>query len=72
MISPSDIARAAAAALFAGWALYTEFRLRQSLESNANLKRLLDDKNIQKSVDSLSDTDLRNELTKDISGGDSS
>ena len=66
MISTAGIVKAATAAAFAAWALWTEFRLRSAETTNAQLRRLLNDKNIHEKNASLSDADLRAKLDADV------
>ncbi len=65
----ANIVKVAAAAVFALWAVYTEFRLRNAQISNEVLRRQLDDKNIESTVDVLSGDAARAELSKNIGPG---
>lgn len=69
MTSVSGIVKAATGALIVIWAVWTEWRLRQSQTDNANLRRALAKANIKVAVESLPDDQLRAELDKDVSGG---
>lgn len=66
-MSIDGIVKALVAACLVAWGLFVEFRMHQVQSANELLKRELDDKNIEASVKSLSDSDLHNELNKDIS-----
>jgi len=68
MISTAGIVKAATAAAFAAWALWTEFRLRSAETSNAQLRRLLDDGKIHEKNAALSDDELRAALDADVKG----
>ena len=67
MMSANGILKAFAAAVFAAWALYTEFRLHRAQDANELLKRRLDDEEIVSNVKSLPNDQLKSELNKDLS-----
>jgi hypothetical protein len=69
MTSFSEIAKTATGALIVIWAVWTEWRLRQSQSDNAQLRRTLAKANIKNAVESESDDALRAELDNDVSGG---
>jgi hypothetical protein len=71
MISPSDIAKAASAALFACWAIFTEFRLQKYQRADEGLKRDLSDKEIEDAANGMSNDDLARQLSKELGGSNS-
>lgn len=66
-MSLKDIAGAVAAALALTWGIYTEFRLRQAQDANIKLRTIFNDQKSKDIIHGESDTDLSNELSKDIS-----
>ncbi len=68
MTSLSGISKAVVGAVIVLWALWTEWRLRQSQSDNAQLRRSLAKANIKADVESESDDQLRAELDKDVRG----
>ena len=65
-MSIQDILKAATAALFALWAIYTEFRLRRAQDANEIMRRSLNDQKITDAIKAMPDSDLKSELSKDI------
>jgi hypothetical protein len=62
LISTAGIIKAATAAVFAAWAIWTEIRMRQAESSNAQLRRQLGDKIIEDANAALPDDALRSKL----------
>jgi hypothetical protein len=68
MMSTAGIIKAATAAAFAAWAIWTELRLRQAESSNAQLRRKFNDKEIEDANAALSDDALRAKLDGLVKG----
>ena len=69
MMTPTGITEALGGALALLWAAWTEIRLRQQQNANATMLLQLNNEKIKEAVHSSSDDALRDELSKDVSGG---
>ena len=68
MNSLSVIGKAVGAVLIAGWAVWTELRLRQAQNQILADKLQIKDDAIEKATDSLSNLELATDLSKELSG----
>ncbi len=68
MTSWQDITYAIAGALALGWGVFVEWRLRQAQDATTALRTQFNDQISKDTVHALSDSDLRNELSRDIKG----